>query len=444
MTINVNGSLSYEAALQAAMDESREAATQELQIRNRRDSSSSSSSSSSSALSVRRPSGILQRMEQYQEVLPQRLVRILQDSMQLIERGNQRHAANAPAAIVIQSIWDMNGSMEKRTWLTQLEQLTKTYYVALQIMGSHDTLGATIREMQNEVAGHPIMTAIIKAHGDSNNILFGKNYNRPVASDFAPLDPSASIIFEACMAGQKLARRVAAVQPRQVFASIDETSDAVITSCCAEHGCGLISFMDRKGENTMVARRFERKNATVMESYPCSATPSRIQEIRAKLFQEKYALATISNDRFSQCRLGTEYFYGIGVTKSEETGLLWLKESAGGGMPLAQLKLAELYRDGNGVPRSIATSLKWFKKAITTIFNDPAPEYCAHYFEERITPFIERMQTILPSLDADTRIVYNDVRDYSLMEVQRMLPRLQRLQPTLFSDESLPNINEAM
>ncbi len=254
----VNGDLAYDEALQIALDLSRTSTSRPL--------------SSSSSLSTSHPQGIRHRMERYQDILSPNLVRLLEDSLAVINRNNQRHAANAPAAIVMQSTDDYTGafthSLPRQQWLEQLEQLTTTHYVALQIIGPHDTLGGTIRDMQQEVAGHPIMTAIIRAHGKSDRLSFGRNnhYRHPTANDFAPLDPRASILFMACRTGQNLAKRVAALQPRPVFACIDSISDPILTPCCDEHGYGLIAF---NIADKMVARRFERQGDSVIESHPC-------------------------------------------------------------------------------------------------------------------------------------------------------------------------------
>ncbi len=337
MTIAQNGSFTYIAALQAAMDESRVTAAQELRIRTRRDVSSSSSSSSSS-LSVCHPQngvhggltddemlqtalnsltantyllsalaeppsfpsspsptmsstqstshlqGIRRRIEQYRNVMSLNSVRLLEDSLAIINQNNQRHTANAPAAIIIQATsftYHALGDASQLILLEQLkqlEQLTKTHYVALQIIGSRDTLGDTIREIQRELVGHPIMTAIIMAHGAPNAMDFGDSngtnfYQYPTASDFAPLEPHASIVFVACSTGQDLARRVAALQPRHVFACIDRANSHVFTPCCDKHGYGLIAL---NGYGEMIARRFEQQNGCVIESNPCCATPSRI------------------------------------------------------------------------------------------------------------------------------------------------------------------------
>src|SRR5437016_4263996 len=92
------------------------------------------------------------------------------------------------------------------------------------IFDKGDMHGRQIHNIAKELSGRSIMTLVIRAHGSEDFIDLGKNnkytINNVAAGDFALLDPKATIIFESCLVGCNLAKRVANIQSRHVFAFI--------------------------------------------------------------------------------------------------------------------------------------------------------------------------------------------------------------------------------
>ncbi len=278
------------------------------------------------------------RMRQYRDEMPTALIALMEKSLLLLERSNRVHGENAPAAVIFQAASDSSGVMCSSVWISHLEQLAATHYVALHILGSHENFGAAIREAKQEVGSRNIMTLLVRAHGSRMSLEFGRSYQYTTtdvqASDFACLDPRASIILCACKTGLGLAPCIAAVQPRAVFAAIDDIISAYFTPCCEAHGHGMFAFGLRWRQ---IAKKFQRHEDVVFD--------------------------TSQGDTIAQHNLGLLYLEGRGCAQSYHVAMEWFMRAASQGYARAQNELAVMYWKGQGVARSYRTAVHWYWQA---------------------------------------------------------------------------------
>lgn len=70
-----------------------------------------------------------------------------------------------------------------------------------------------------------------------------------------------------------------------------------------------------------------------------------------------------AGDTTAQYQLGTKYYFGWGVDKSEKIAAKWYRKAAKLGHSNAQFNLATAYKDGIGVTQSNSKAAKWYRKA---------------------------------------------------------------------------------
>src|SRR5262249_12964791 len=79
--------------------------------------------------------------------------------MRFVKRCNKaindsNNSANTKSAIILQSIYDLNESFISTAFLSQLEQLTKSYYVAFGVISyQEETLGEAISRIAKGLKG---------------------------------------------------------------------------------------------------------------------------------------------------------------------------------------------------------------------------------------------------------------------------------------------------
>lgn len=76
-----------------------------------------------------------------------------------------------------------------------------------------------------------------------------------------------------------------------------------------------------------------------------------------------YRIAAERGNSLAQYRLGTRYFRGEGVNKSNEEAFKWWKRAAEQGNPDAQNNIGMMYAEGTGVKRDKQKALEWWQKA---------------------------------------------------------------------------------
>lgn len=84
------------------------------------------------------------------------------------------------------------------------------------------------------------------------------------------------------------------------------------------------------------------------------------KETEKNQFQKNLRLAEQGNPQ-AQFNLGLNYYYGIGVEKSEQEKIKWFKKSAEQGYADAQYWLGICYENGIGVDKDEREALKWYK-----------------------------------------------------------------------------------
>ena len=76
-----------------------------------------------------------------------------------------------------------------------------------------------------------------------------------------------------------------------------------------------------------------------------------------------YRIAAERGSSLAQYRLGTRYFLGEGVNKSNEEAFKWWKRAAEQGNPDAQNNIGRMYAEGTGVKKDKQKALEWWQKA---------------------------------------------------------------------------------
>ena len=76
-----------------------------------------------------------------------------------------------------------------------------------------------------------------------------------------------------------------------------------------------------------------------------------------------YRIAAEKGNSLAQYRLGTRYFLGEGVNKSNEEAFKWWKRAAEQGNPDAQNNIGRMYAEGTGVKKDRQKALEWWQKA---------------------------------------------------------------------------------
>ena len=76
-----------------------------------------------------------------------------------------------------------------------------------------------------------------------------------------------------------------------------------------------------------------------------------------------YRIAAEKGSSLAQYRLGTRYFLGEGVNKSNEEAFKWWKRAAEQGNPDAQNNIGRMYAEGTGVKKDRQKALEWWQKA---------------------------------------------------------------------------------
>lgn len=288
-----------------------------------------------------------------------RIAALVEGCRTLIQTSNRQKASNEKACVILQSTCDSVDALTSISILPQIALLARTHYVVFQTFNPKLTSNKFItEEIIKELEGRPIMTLIIRAHGKDDLIhLDEKRVYRTAEvreEDFRGLDPNASIIFESCCVGRDLAKRIAAIQQRPVFAAIGSISKACFISCCQEHGIGMLAY-DEEGKN-MIARRFQKKQETL----PCCSS----KEMNEKILQN-YLLAQNQaaqlGDAVAQFRVGCEYHLGNGYPQSIKEAVKWYEKAAASGFPLAQHNLAQIYFEH--VPRNYEKGFALYLKA---------------------------------------------------------------------------------
>ncbi len=305
------------------------------------------------------------RMRQYRDSMPQALIALMEKSLRLIERSNRRHREDVPAAVILQASSDHSGGFCSGVWISQLEQLANTYYIALQILGGRENFATAIQEAKQEVGSRNIMTLIVQAHGNRTYLTFdhANRYTTAdvTASDFACLDLRASIILSACKTGLELAPRIAAMQPRPVFAAIDDVYESYFIPGCDAHGCEMLAFDSHWRQ---IIKKFQRyqNSVAVCETDPCCASDETINRVKGAMVHQMQQFAE-RGDAYTQFTLGEMYQNGRGVAQSNHKAFWWLHKAARQGNAFAQCNLGEMYRFGRGVTQSNHKAFWWLHKA---------------------------------------------------------------------------------
>lgn len=329
-----------------------------------------------------------------------RLAALVDGCRSYIEMSNREKPANAPACVILQTSHDVTGYFTSFAFLPELEQLAKTHYLVLEVIGMQaETFGNTLLKIAERIKGRAIMTLLVRAHGNERGIVLGCDRFYPANAvneqDFAPLHPKASIILSSCY-GSSLAQKIAAVQSRPIFASTGDAFCPFLTPCCSEHGLGLWAVDE--SENSMIIKRFQKQGAHIVESTPCFATGEKIKEIK-KIQRKNVVWAAELGDAAAQFTLGNAYRFGRAVPQSDHQSVEWHEKAAKQDFAAAQHALGIAYDFGRGVPQDAHQAVKWFKKAAKQGFIDAQYSLSISYYtgegiEQSYSKAVELLQNL--------------------------------------------------
>jgi TPR repeat protein len=294
-----------------------------------------------------------------------RFATFMEKCASLIKINNQNKPADAKAVVILQTSCDESEAFNSLTFLPQVELLAKTYYLVFKIIGLRgERLGEAINKIAKELVGRSIMTLIVRAHGTNDGMQLGdenfytlKDVN---ADDFESLDPSSNIILDVCRGGvNHLAKKIAVIQSRPIFAYTNTAHESFLLPCCSKHGYGVVAF-DPGGNS--IAKIFTYEKGGIQETTPCCATNETIKKIQKKLFNNKLLAAKLG-DAISQYNLGAAYKDGRGILQSYNEAAKWFQYAAMQGYASAQSNLGVCYAEGQGVPQSYGKAIEWYLKA---------------------------------------------------------------------------------
>jgi hypothetical protein len=160
-----------------------------------------------------------------------------------IEKSNALKSADTPIILILYAnpLLDFEGAFKTTTNDAYIHQLLKKYFVVVQPFDQD--LGTLIENASKKNGNRLIQSIIIAGHGDDDSILVNFTW-RPVSysckdvrtSDFARLAPDATIIFDSCSVGKKLAPFVAKMSKKTVYAAEAPLDDrSLMLSFCPTH-----------------------------------------------------------------------------------------------------------------------------------------------------------------------------------------------------------------
>lgn len=281
----------------------------------------------------------------------------------IIRKKNLKKTINAKAAVILQTNCDPIEAFSSGVFFPRLKQLAKSYYIALGVIGFQgETLGNALKKVAQKLEGRSIMTLILRFHAKEKYIQLGdRNYydvTDVAEGDFSLLNPKASVILDACLAGCDLAYEIAMVRKgAPVFANISVSNQSFLAPCCVEHGYGLVAFDPSQNPITRV---FTSHESQVTEKLPCFSRRREIEQIKKTLLQELMS-AVGKGDIIAQRNLGCSYkISGRGVAQSFNKAVDCFFRAAMEGNSLAQYNLGVCYYNGQGVHPSYEKAVKWY------------------------------------------------------------------------------------
>src|SRR5260221_12078227 len=100
-----------------------------------------------------------------------KLDHLLERCYSIIQESNRDKSSDAPAAVILQAMYDGEMFVQDTLFMSQLENLAKTHYVVLHVIGkSNDKMGITLNAIKETLGNRDIKTLVVRAHGDSDGI----------------------------------------------------------------------------------------------------------------------------------------------------------------------------------------------------------------------------------------------------------------------------------
>ncbi|MCQ2290434.1 MAG: sel1 repeat family protein [Muribaculaceae bacterium] len=148
----------------------------------------------------------------------------------------------------------------------------------------------------------------------------------------------------------------------------DALAQAVVAYCYYDGGCGLpedyakaLSYAQKSADQNC-GSGFYVLGALYKYGYGVGKDEAKGKEFYTKAFNALVEEAK-SDELFPQYLLGLCHCCGLGVAKSNDNGLPWIRGAAEKGFALAQNYLGRCYQNGWGVTKSETEAVEWYKKA---------------------------------------------------------------------------------
>jgi TPR repeat protein len=316
----------------------------------------------------------------------------------LIRENNDMKSVDVSAAVYLltHEKYDYNHAIHTIGLEYNVFQLTKTHFVFLKVLDRWENLGQEIASIKSEIGDRSITILILNGHGEKDRVQLGEHtycVEDVSANDFRTLDPRATIIVNACRAGQILAGRIATVQERRVIASI---SDSIKTAVMffqernSSDGYMMASFTLGKNVPILNAKLF-RKNEVAEIILPPEVLTERVRWLQDRAqdgspeaqyflgwhYELGFGITMSHKDAFEWCMKAAEqeypaaqslmgwYYYSgdYGVEKSLEKAFTWFTLAAEQGDSQAQYWVGDCYENGFGISKSYEKALNWYKRA---------------------------------------------------------------------------------
>lgn len=261
----------------------------------------------------------------------------------------------------------------------QNAKISKTHQVFHHTIVSKESLKQVLDKTAKQ-AKRPIDLLILKGHGCSEAIQFGigaegvYHESDVRTDDFAALSKRATIIFDSCSTGQKLAPKIASIcsQMRIIAPLIPCDKITSYLQHCPNHGWekGFIK------KNVQQMRIFEDKAIC----RPCDlGTDPFADKINFLTLKAENGNAEAQNDlgdlyrNLSTSDSHTEKYHKLAAEQ-------YYKLAAEQGNKRALMSLALMYSKGDGVPKSLEKSFEYLKLAADQ-GDDCAQHFVARDFE---------------------------------------------------------------
>lgn len=264
-----------------------------------------------------------------------------------LKKENDKHELSketSPTALVLIAKDDYKGVFYTAAHYFFLLNIAKTHRVAIKIIDDKNNIKSFI-DGQAKLFNKKIDLLVIEAHGSKKSMTFAKDSvfkEEDIKEDiFENISKEGKIFLNACDAGKVLAKRIADVSNKEVFAPIRWLSQSQIIYSLNQEGLPEISAYDQKGEYIFV---FKKK----LPPRECCVSAKNVDTYRG-LLREYLSLQAKSGKVDSQCQLAHLFLI---EGKIKEAKFWYLKAEKSGNLT-AKNQLGEIFESEGNISEAI-------------------------------------------------------------------------------------------